>query len=137
MSAGYQAAMLQSEGRQNLAFVKPFTLQMWISFFLLWIFFGLNLTFISFVSKKLIRDSILKEEHFSFPQSFWYFSIVAIQFGVDKHPKSLSGKLLTFSWGFFTLIVIATYTANLSAFFSKETRACGSAKLTGQFANGF
>ena len=61
-----------------------------------------------------------EEESFSLLQSFWYFSIVAIQVGVEKHPKSIGGKILTFAWSFFTLVLVATYTANLAAFFSEN-----------------
>ena len=119
-SSGLQAAMLQAESKRHLSFIKPFTWTMWVALFLLWIFYSLNLTFISFVSQKLRGGTMLKEDRFSFLQSFWFFSIVAIQFGVIKKPKSLGGKMLTFTWGFFTLTLVATYTANLAAFFSKE-----------------
>ena len=45
---------------------------------------------------------------------------MAIQVGVGQHPKSIGGKMLTFAWCFFTLVLVATYTANLAAFFAEN-----------------
>lgn len=67
-----------------------------------------------------MQPSIMKEDRFSFWESFWFFSIVAIQFGVAKHPISLSGKILMYAWAWFTLILVASYTANLVTIFSAD-----------------
>ena len=111
--------MLQQCEISHLSFMMPFTWRMWVSFLLLWIFYSLNLSFISFLSKKVTDCSKQEEEKFSLSQSFRFFSIVSLQYGVDKCPRSISGKMLMCSWSYFMLIVLATYTANLTAFFTQ------------------
>ena len=109
----------------------------------LWLFFSLNLTLISYLSRRKSSNKNEKkpnngkeeeeeeeheeeeeddeeEENFSFLESVWYFSLVGIQMGMDQHPKSPSGRILIFAWSAFTLIIVATYTANLAAFFTME-----------------
>ena len=44
-----------------------------------------------------------------------------MQQGSDVAPISLSNRLLCGMWYFFTLIMIASYTANLAAFLTVET----------------
>ena len=95
---GLRAAILREEKPQSLSFLQPFTWSMWISFLLLWLFYSLSLAFVSSLGSKMTEFPRQKEERFSLGQSVWYFSIVSIQFGADKHPKSISGKLLLFAW---------------------------------------
>ena len=103
-------------------FFKPFHWQLWVSVLLTYIFFSFTLKFLSNLGSKLAPYSSFQDEHdFSLRESFWYFSLVSIQLGVDKHPKSFSGKILVLAWSFFTLICIAAYTANLTAFYTDKS----------------
>ena len=121
---GIQAATLNHPRRTCFStLLEPFTLKMWLAFLFLWFLFGANLTFISYMSKKIRKSKFQRESKFSFWQSIWYFSIVSIQIGPDKHPKSFGGKLLTFFWCIFLLVVISSYTANLAALLSKTPSA--------------
>ena len=117
---GFRAAMLQCPRRVGYTtLLEPFTETMWFAFLFLWLLYSANLTFISYLSNRIQKLKFQRESKFSLWQSIWYFSIVSIQIGPDKHPKSLSGKVLTFFWCNFLLVMITSYTANLAAFLSK------------------
>ena len=61
------------------------------------------------------------ENQFSVPNAFWCSIGALMQQGSDVAPLSLSNRLLAGMWYFFTLIMIASYTANLAAFLTVET----------------
>ena len=121
---GIQAMMLkQRRGLDFGLFMKPFHWQVWLVFNLLWIFYSLNLTCVSILSKKLDPSGSSQQprEEFTLQESLAYFSLASVQFGPDRHPVSMSGKLLQQYWSLLLLIIIATYTANLAAIFSEES----------------
>ena len=117
---GVQAAALQHERNDYFIFFKPFNWKIWVAMLSLWAFYSIILRFASFLSVKMKCSQDGKEDQFTLPQCFWYFSIVSLQFGTDRHPLSRCGKILQGFWSFFTLIFVATYTANLAAFFSEK-----------------
>ena len=110
--------MLMNESSQVLAFLKPFAWITWVAFLFLLLAFSVALTFISWLSKRMNGSSIHKEDSFNLLSSIWYFCLISIQLGADKHPSSIGGKILMFTWSSFTLILLATYTANLAAYFT-------------------
>ena len=119
---GVQAMMLKQPKTLEFAlFLKPFHWQVWLVFHLLWLFYSFILTFISMISKKLVPASSEPRDDFTFWESHCYFSVGSIQLGPDKHPVSLGGKVLHQTWSFLYVILIATYTANLAAIFSKNS----------------
>ncbi|XP_055959046.1 glutamate receptor isoform X1 [Patella vulgata] len=58
--------------------------------------------------KKLHND-------FTIGNSMWFSLGAFMQQGCDVLPKSVSGRMVTSVWWFFTLIIISSYTANLAA----------------------
>ncbi|XP_064645705.1 glutamate receptor 2-like isoform X2 [Lineus longissimus] len=52
--------------------------------------------------------------------TFWSFASF-LQQGGEVHPKSWSGRIAAAAWWFGTLIITATYTANLAAFLTIKT----------------
>ena len=103
-------------------FLRPFHWQLWLSVLLTYISFSLALKFLSTLGRKIAPFSVFQDEdHFSLRECFWYFSLVSIQLGVEKHPKSFSGKILVLAWSFFTLISVTAYTANLTAFYTDKS----------------
>ena len=101
-------------------FFKPFTVETWASVFGIFIFYALILAFISHRGKKSGTPSTCKED-FTLWESLTYFSLAAIQFGPDKQPVSMGGKLLRQLWSTLYLIIVTTYTANLVALFSEAS----------------
>ncbi|XP_050339209.1 glutamate receptor ionotropic, kainate 2-like isoform X2 [Bactrocera neohumeralis] len=57
---------------------------------------------------------------FTLANSFWFTIGTLMQQGSDINPKSLSTRIVSAIWWFFTLIIIASYTANLAAFLTVE-----------------
>ena len=102
-------------------FLGPFSMGTWLAGVSLWLFYGVVLWFISQMSKKMSREeSSSAEKEFTLRQALQYFSIGSLQFGPDVQLRSTGGKILQNFWSFFTLIFVATYTANLAAIFSQE-----------------
>ena len=107
---GIQALMLKTDGIDSKLplFVTPFDPDAWLAFFLSWILYGTALYLVSFLSQKMQFTSFGgddqkekkekyqagKEVEFSLYQSMFYFSIGALQFGVENHPKSIPGRIL-------------------------------------------
>lgn len=65
------------------------------------------------------EDKILRNQ-FSILNSFWFTIAALMQQGSDLAPRSLSTRLVSAIWYFFTLIMISSYTANLAAFLTVE-----------------
>lgn len=65
------------------------------------------------------EDKILRNQ-FSIMNSFWFTMAAVMQQGSDLAPRSLSTRLVSAIWYFFTLIMISSYTANLAAFLTVE-----------------
>ncbi|XP_067614580.1 glutamate receptor ionotropic, kainate 2-like [Eurosta solidaginis] len=57
---------------------------------------------------------------FSLSNSFWFTISTLMQQGSDINPQSISTRIVSAIWWFFTLIIIASYTANLAAFLTVE-----------------
>ena len=55
-------------------------------------------------------------ESFSFKNNLWYTLASFLSQGADRTPRSVSARLITAIWWFASVIITATYTANLTAF---------------------
>ena len=101
----------------------PFDSQVWIAFLLLWFFYATLLYFASFLDKKAqnMKKDANTQASFTFLESLHYFSFAASQYGVENNPATLSGKALQYGWSLFMMVLLSTYTANLAAFYSKES----------------
>ena len=62
------------------------------------------------------RYNQLGTDEFNLKNSIWFALASLMQQGGDATPLCVSGRILGTFWWFFTLIIIATYTANLAAF---------------------
>ncbi|XP_024891669.1 glutamate receptor 1-like isoform X2 [Temnothorax curvispinosus] len=57
---------------------------------------------------------------FSIVNSLWFALAAFMQQSCDISPRSISGRIASSVWWFFTLILICSYTANLAAFLTIE-----------------
>ena len=53
---------------------------------------------------------------FNLTESVWFIYGSLVGAGTDLVPRTVSGRLLSGAWWFFSLILISSYTANLAAF---------------------
>ncbi len=96
-------------------FLEPLTVQVWICISVATFGVGLMLFILSRLSP-FSRFNLFGTDEFSFNNSMWFALASLMQQGGDATPLSISGRILGTFWWFFTLIIIATYTANLAAF---------------------
>ncbi|TMW47299.1 hypothetical protein DOY81_007619 [Sarcophaga bullata] len=61
-----------------------------------------------------------KSGDFNLSNSFWFTIGTLMQQGSDLSPRAISTRIVSAIWWFFTLIIIASYTANLAAFLTVE-----------------
>ncbi|XP_037826769.1 glutamate receptor ionotropic, kainate 2-like [Lucilia sericata] len=61
-----------------------------------------------------------KNADFNLANSFWFTIGTLMQQGSDLSPRAISTRIISAIWWFFTLIIIASYTANLAAFLTVE-----------------
>lgn len=66
------------------------------------------------------EDEPLLMNECSTKNSFWFTVGSLMQQGSDLAPKAMSTRIIGGAWYFFTLIIIASYTANLAAFLTIE-----------------
>jgi len=55
-----------------------------------------------------------------FGNSMWMAYGGLVHQGVDIEARSYAGRMITGTWWYFTMLVIAAYTANLTAFLTQE-----------------
>ncbi|XP_049799214.1 glutamate receptor ionotropic, kainate 2-like [Schistocerca nitens] len=105
------------------SFLDPFTIDVWI--YMATAFLGVSAIF--FVLARMApnewarphpcdQDSSELENTFSLINILWFTMGSLMGAGCDLLPKAVSTRLLAGMWWFFTLIAIASYTANLAAF---------------------
>ena len=93
---------------------QPFTNGLWITICLVTVLVGISYTLLASSRKTLLADiraNLLK--------SIYDAAFELLQ-GTDSSDKSVTLKVVTLSWAFFIMIIIAAYTANLAAFLSRE-----------------
>ncbi|XP_055345947.1 glutamate receptor ionotropic, kainate 3-like isoform X2 [Paramacrobiotus metropolitanus] len=66
------------------------------------------------------ESSNVVENQFTIGNSLWFTVGSLMQQGSDIAPRAMSTRTVAGSWWFFTLIMIASYTANLAAFLAVE-----------------
>ncbi|CAG5114540.1 unnamed protein product, partial [Candidula unifasciata] len=105
-------------GHRVFSFMEPLSQEIWLCTVFAFIGVSVVLFLVSRFSSEewqLDADSKL-ENDFTIGNSLWFSLGAFMQQGCDVLPKSVSGRIVTSVWWFFTLIIISSYTANLAAF---------------------
>ena len=101
--------------------MSPLSTEIWMCIVFAYVGISVILFLVSRFSPYEWRFEQKNGEHtlandFTIVNTFWFCAASFLQQGIDFAPKSISGRLVTCVWWFFTLILISSYTANLAAF---------------------
>ncbi|XP_053400244.1 glutamate receptor ionotropic, kainate 2-like isoform X5 [Mercenaria mercenaria] len=92
-------------------FLSPLSKIVWIAIFLSFVFIGLFL----FVVTRITNDD-QTDFRDDLKVSFWYVWGTLLRADLSGSPLAMSGRIISATWWFFSLIIISIYTANLAAF---------------------
>ncbi|CAF3889558.1 unnamed protein product [Rotaria sordida] len=111
-SVGIIARRIPDVNIDPLSFLKPFSSQLWLLVFGICIYAAFLLCLIERQDNERLQNrSIL----FQFLMSVWYSFGNIVGYGVDFNVNTAAGRLLTASLYILSLILLATYTANLAS----------------------
>ncbi|XP_064608494.1 glutamate receptor ionotropic, kainate 3-like [Liolophura sinensis] len=92
-------------------FLAPLSKVVWVSIFISF----LAASFVLFAISRINSDRKPKTLD-NFRECFWYIWAALLRGGTSGVPNATSSRTLSSAWWFFSLIVVAIYTANLAAF---------------------
>ncbi|CAF1457846.1 unnamed protein product [Rotaria sordida] len=111
-SVGIIARRIPDVNIDPLSFLKPFSSQLWLLVFGICIYAAFLLCLIERQDNERLQNrSIL----FQFLMSVWYSFGNIVGYGVDFNVNTAAGRLLTAGLYMLSLILLATYTANLTS----------------------
>jgi len=106
------------------SFMDPLSTEIWICVIISYIFVSAILYCVSrFSSYEWYFENetdIKPRNKFSWFNALFFSFAAFMHQGVDLLPRSISGRVVTGVWWFFSLILVASYTANLAAFLTVE-----------------
>ncbi|CAF0899854.1 unnamed protein product [Rotaria sordida] len=95
-----------------LSFLKPFSFSLWILLFITSIYAGVLICLLERQENEALHErSIIS----SIAMSLWYSIGTIMGYGADFHASTAAGRLLTLGLYFLSLVLVATYTANLAS----------------------
>ena len=103
------------------SFFRPFSLEMWLVLVGEMVVVALLLYLMESPTITLAEDSDLIDEAVPGLLDAFYWSFTTFTTYLDKAPRTAGGKLVMSSHGFFILIILASYTANLASFLTTAT----------------
>ncbi|XP_034244702.1 glutamate receptor ionotropic, kainate 2-like, partial [Thrips palmi] len=104
------------------SFMNPLSVHVWMFVVLAYVLVSLTMYVTARFSPYEWRGSLhdAMANHFSIVNCFWFAIGTLMQQGSDLNPRAASTRIVGGIWWFFTLIIIASYTANLAAFLTVE-----------------
>ncbi|ESO97500.1 hypothetical protein LOTGIDRAFT_103475, partial [Lottia gigantea] len=92
-------------------FLKPFSLELWMAI----LGSSVVVCLVYF-----ILDYTHPSRKFTMKETLWFSIGTLLKRGTDFSPGPISQRILTIGFGFFVLITVATYTANMAAFLTTK-----------------
>lgn len=106
------------------SFMAPLSYKIWICVIISYVIVSAILFLISRSSSYEWyfenESDIIPRNKFSVENSLFFSFAAFMHQGVDLLPRSVSGRIVTSAWWFFSLILVSSYTANLAAFLTVE-----------------
>lgn len=87
---------------------------------IIWLCTSGAVVFVSLVLYLIERVASTKQHSISVLQSFWLLVGLLLKGNTNVFPSTVSGKILVSFWWIFVLLLITSYTANLTAFLTVE-----------------
>ncbi|VDM97753.1 unnamed protein product, partial [Thelazia callipaeda] len=121
--------MIKKPDKQEFSvfsFMQPLSTEIWM--YIIFAYVGVSVV-IFFVSRfspyewrieEVSAGSYTVSNDFSVYNCLWFTLAAFMQQGTDIVPRSISGRLASSAWWFFTMIIVSSYTANLAAFLTLE-----------------
>ncbi|XP_041674487.1 glutamate receptor ionotropic, kainate 2 isoform X2 [Drosophila eugracilis] len=116
-----------SEPTRLFSFMNPLAIEIWIYVLIAYFLVSISIYVVGKLSPnewKYIHpcnlDIISIGNQFSLSDSFWFTIGTLMQQSTDIYPRAMSTRIISSIWGFFSLIIVASYTANLAAFLTTE-----------------
>ncbi|KAK3753412.1 hypothetical protein QZH41_011968, partial [Actinostola sp. cb2023] len=109
-----------TEDKDYLQFMSPFSVEVWLILLFSLVVITISLYVLNYCSPYGCKDEQGNKtsEGFSMFNCLWFALACMLQQGADNTPSALSGRVLTGFFWFSILVWVATYTANLVAFFT-------------------
>ncbi|XP_052281540.1 glutamate receptor ionotropic, kainate 2-like isoform X2 [Dreissena polymorpha] len=92
-------------------FLSPLSKLVWIAIFVSFLFIGMFLFGVTRITNEEKINPMI-----DLRDSIWYVWGTLLRADLTGSPTSTSGRIISASWWFFSLIIISIYTANLAAF---------------------
>ncbi|CAF1218392.1 unnamed protein product [Adineta ricciae] len=106
------------------SFMDPLSTEIWLCVILSYLVISIILFIVSrFSSYEWYFENetdTRPRNKFSLQNSLFFSFAAFMHQGVDLLPRSMSGRVVTSAWWFFSLILVSSYTANLAAFLTVE-----------------
>ncbi|KAH8269756.1 hypothetical protein KR018_000414 [Drosophila ironensis] len=116
-----------SEPTRLFSFMNPLAIEIWIYVLISYVLVSICIYIVGTLSPiewQCIHpcdlNNITIANQFTLSDSFWFTIGTLMQQSPDIFPKAISTRIISSIWGFFSLIIVASYTANLAAFLTTE-----------------
>ncbi|KAL6727285.1 hypothetical protein Aduo_009175 [Ancylostoma duodenale] len=121
--------MIKKPDKQEFSvfsFMQPLSTEIWM--YIIFAYIGVSVV-IFLVSRfspyewrveETARGGFTISNDFSVYNCLWFTLAAFMQQGTDILPRSISGRIASSAWWFFTMIIVSSYTANLAAFLTLE-----------------
>ncbi|KAH8252383.1 hypothetical protein KR038_000242, partial [Drosophila bunnanda] len=116
-----------SEPTRLFSFMNPLAIEIWIYVLMAYVLVSICIYLVGKISPiewKYINpcdfNNITIGNQFTLSDSFWFTIGTLMQQSPDIYPRAFSTRIISSIWGFFSLIIVASYTANLAAFLTTE-----------------
>ncbi|CAI4228941.1 unnamed protein product [Auanema sp. JU1783] len=128
MTTGISIMIKKPENQEFsvFSFMQPLSTEIWM--YIIFAYIGVSVV-IFLVSRfspyewrveETARGGFTISNDFSVYNCLWFTLAAFMQQGTDILPRSISGRIASSAWWFFTMIIVSSYTANLAAFLTLE-----------------
>ncbi|KAI4902804.1 hypothetical protein NFI96_011179 [Prochilodus magdalenae] len=113
---------IASDDSQYLSFLNLFSTEMWMGILVAYLLTSFCIYLAARISPFEWDQPQTEDNHFTISHSFWYTIGALTLQGAGPHPKAFSGRVITAIWWMFSLVVLASYFANLSSWLHSDNK---------------